>query len=524
MMKKILLLALAVITALSLSGCFFSLFGNGSKKLDPQPLFEFIGPAAMEFAENFENDFPVSVSVRHDYGTSGTPYVSTDKDVILEVASALYCMEVVSDEGWAHTDDFTYYSFNMADGSGISFQFQEGCFVGNEDRKFGVTGYDRLSAALSPASPGAVAASDVYKPGNDANGGWALQEGKMTYLGTEYGLFHLTANDEFYHYAPYLTGGLNTYFGYMIYAKYFNSFANGTGLYAFELNPASEPYPTEAIYYGATFFPQVKADDGSIYFLGNAVLSRASLEPLIFNPESGPPVFQLEGIGPNSNGWQPIDNAYDDSVPLPPPPPETPQSIALAPSGIYTVTSISGARYSESVYLYHYDGRDAEMVEALNDIACRGMFWYEPAGILFFRYNAELYDSTRAELGDGSSGIYGMYPEGKEIIKIYDEGKSDFNFWYDEKNNIAFLILAGGVNEGSSPGVYSVDLSGELPGEAVCLYDGPAEAPNIAQGYVYFRAPSDREDALYEYYRVPADGSSGAERLDFEERTITAVK
>jgi len=101
-----------------------------------------------DFAENFKSNFPVSVSVLYQNVGGGQPYTVTDEKMIRDVFEALKNIEVVEENGMAHTDDYLTYYFTMADNSSIQFTFQSGCYIGRRDNLLSLTGFGALSAAL----------------------------------------------------------------------------------------------------------------------------------------------------------------------------------------------------------------------------------------------------------------------------------------------------------------------------------------------------------------------------------------
>lgn len=115
------------------------------------PLFDYLDdPVLTAFAMNFEIDFPISVSVRHDGEAGGTPVAVTDPAIIREVFHALRQITVLG--AWptsAHTDDYLSYSFELADGKVIyGFVFQEGMLLDKWMGLYEITGFDTLQRAL----------------------------------------------------------------------------------------------------------------------------------------------------------------------------------------------------------------------------------------------------------------------------------------------------------------------------------------------------------------------------------------
>lgn len=131
---------------------------EGDKELaDPDvkgagvPLFEHLAnPVLTAFAMNFETDFPVSVSVRHDGEAGGTPVTLTDPETVRAVFVALRQITVLGQ--WpasGHTDDYLNYYFEMADGRVIyGFEFQDGMLLDEGLGLYEITGFDALQRAL----------------------------------------------------------------------------------------------------------------------------------------------------------------------------------------------------------------------------------------------------------------------------------------------------------------------------------------------------------------------------------------
>ena len=115
------------------------------------PLLEhFNNPALTAFAENFDTDFPMSVSVQHDGEASGEPVTVTDSEVIHAVFEALRNITVLGD--WPKsgtTDDYLNYYFEMQDGRIISgFRFQDSMLLDEWMGLYEISGFDALQEAL----------------------------------------------------------------------------------------------------------------------------------------------------------------------------------------------------------------------------------------------------------------------------------------------------------------------------------------------------------------------------------------
>ena len=118
------------------------------------PLFTYLGAHIEAFAENFDTDFPVSVSVRHDTEASGIPFETTRSATIRAVFIALRTITVIGEGGPAHTDDYLVYTFKMADGREYAFSFQQGYLLEgtSHGQQILIDGFDALAAVLSPPS------------------------------------------------------------------------------------------------------------------------------------------------------------------------------------------------------------------------------------------------------------------------------------------------------------------------------------------------------------------------------------
>ena len=128
--------------------CIFAITGCAKTPESPTevPLFEFCG--ITQFADNFETDFPISVSVVHNTIESGTPIIVNSETTIRAVFEALRGITVGGENGSAHTDDHLQYWFTMQDGSRLGFSFQQGQLMrGNSLYK--ITGFGKLTSALS---------------------------------------------------------------------------------------------------------------------------------------------------------------------------------------------------------------------------------------------------------------------------------------------------------------------------------------------------------------------------------------
>ncbi|MDR0819376.1 MAG: hypothetical protein LBN43_07375, partial [Oscillospiraceae bacterium] len=373
-------------------------------------------------------------------------------------------------------------------------------------------------------------------PGNTANYGWVVEGGDgETYVGTEHGLFRIEKDGSLYRYTPYPALWLNRYGEYLVYIEFDSGYDSDGTIKAFDLTPLSEPYPIDTID-TSTGFLSVDESTGMIYYMSRRALFRADLfaldNPYSFTPPTNPPDDILldksaarDSEEPNPEppvsrfrerpiGWSSQSTKGGDAAPAPH---EAPSIPALSDYGIFTVVSMSGARYEEFVYVYDFDGGGAS--QYMSDIAARNMFYDNDN--LFFSYDDESYDSYE----DYEPGIYMI--GGNNGGVIFNEGDVSFNV-HSEPNGKLTLVLAGnGGIDGKSGriGVYSavIDAKNFVTNEPKLLYDGLAINPNIADGWVYFIAEPEREDELFSYYRVPIDGSSGVEKLDFENEKIVAI-
>jgi hypothetical protein len=114
------------------------------------PLFAYLNnPDVYALDANFETDFPVSVSVLYQNVGGGSPYTATDEATIRAVFAALKNISVTGEAGSAHTDDYLTYYFTMADGGGMEFTFQSGCYIGHNETLLSLEGFNALAEALS---------------------------------------------------------------------------------------------------------------------------------------------------------------------------------------------------------------------------------------------------------------------------------------------------------------------------------------------------------------------------------------
>ena len=111
------------------------------------PLFDYC--KVREFSNNFENDFPVSVSVCHTTVGGGEPYSTDSESTIRAVYDALAGITVGNEAGSAHTDDYLDYWFTMSDGRTVTFEFQQGKLIVGGGL-YELTGFGALTAALAP--------------------------------------------------------------------------------------------------------------------------------------------------------------------------------------------------------------------------------------------------------------------------------------------------------------------------------------------------------------------------------------
>ena len=132
-----------------LTGVLYSWAVNGHFSTDVPDyttVFPYYGRSAVEFAENFERDFPMAVSVTDLTVAGGLWTTSYDEALIREAFEALNGIQILEGRETAHTDDYVETMFTMTDGRAFTFSFQKGCFLmGGMQAE--VSGYDRLDAA-----------------------------------------------------------------------------------------------------------------------------------------------------------------------------------------------------------------------------------------------------------------------------------------------------------------------------------------------------------------------------------------
>ena len=115
------------------------------------PLIVFLNdPVIRAFTENFEKDFPVSVSVRHDGEASGIPVTVMDSGTIRAVFEALIKINVLGKKPESGTtDNYLHYYFEMADGNVIyGFVFQNGMLLDSRLGLHEIAGFEALQQAL----------------------------------------------------------------------------------------------------------------------------------------------------------------------------------------------------------------------------------------------------------------------------------------------------------------------------------------------------------------------------------------
>jgi len=124
---------------------------RASRSKGHHALFEFLDdPELSLFVEDFEADFPVSVSVRHDGEAGGVPLTVTDPEIIRAVFEALREISILGEwQESGHTDDSLNYYFEMADGRIIGgFVFQDGKLMDEWMGLYEIFGFDELQDAL----------------------------------------------------------------------------------------------------------------------------------------------------------------------------------------------------------------------------------------------------------------------------------------------------------------------------------------------------------------------------------------
>lgn len=157
-MKRILSIIPVAILCVLLAGCAPFLDteggpepGNGLTRMPiKMPLFDFYAnePGVTAFAENFETDFPVSVTVQYSTVAGGEPVTVTDEQTIRAVFEALSNITVLDEAGGGHTDDELDYYFTMQDGSTVGFTFQEGMLMDDRMMCYNITGFGDLQKAF----------------------------------------------------------------------------------------------------------------------------------------------------------------------------------------------------------------------------------------------------------------------------------------------------------------------------------------------------------------------------------------
>ena len=133
-----------------MSDYLISLTDNKGKPSDlrEESLFEYINPGAVEFAKNFEIDFPISVSVSQYTVAGGTTVETKDQNIIRAVFNALHGITILGEGEPEHTDDHLIYTFIMEDGREFTFSFQQGCLLVRH-QQIEINGFNMLTAALN---------------------------------------------------------------------------------------------------------------------------------------------------------------------------------------------------------------------------------------------------------------------------------------------------------------------------------------------------------------------------------------
>ncbi|MDL2238436.1 hypothetical protein LJC56_11540 [Christensenellaceae bacterium OttesenSCG-928-K19] len=177
--KTVCLLIASMLLCFCVAGCSAPFLNTGGQNLTPTtsekigegtPLFEYLDdPQILLFAENFEDNVPVSISVLYQTEAGGEPYTVTDEETIRSVFEALQSMMVLGEAGSGHTDDYLNYYFEMADGTIIGgFEFQGGMYLDSRMGLHEVTGFAQLQATLSYPYTGTTEENLYYE--NDTLG------------------------------------------------------------------------------------------------------------------------------------------------------------------------------------------------------------------------------------------------------------------------------------------------------------------------------------------------------------------
>ncbi|MDR0841569.1 MAG: hypothetical protein LBN26_09370 [Christensenellaceae bacterium] len=529
-------LALLFIAALLLAGCE----GKPPQSKEGVPLFDFLKDGATaSFVRNFEKSFPISVGVASfEYADSGDYRKTTDAETIRAVFSALSDIRVfekIGDSGTAYYMETIQYIFQLPNDKQITFGFHEGDLIYKEQQRYSIEGYYNLRAAFPPPGgslEGLEGPGPMYqpngsfgnRPGNTANGGWVVEGMRdETYVAAQQGVWRVAGNGAIEQLSGRRAGWLSLYGpAILLYCGYDADTMEPDGIYAVSTEtPAA--FGEVKLYDGYASALQIYGS--SAYFLTSQALVKADISGLEGWLQTPPTADETDTLAakPISWGTPAVGQPGYDASGLPH---DRPTGFAIGYGGVYVALSLSGARYEEFVYVYSLDGAQAEREEALTDIACRNMFFTQD-DYLFFRYTGGAYDTLREDV---LPGIYGYSPGNAAGGMIFDEGDLAFTLWTDItfesiKNAAKILLVAagdGGITGAGRTGLYTIDMAGEMPGEPVQLYDSAALLPNLAGKYIYFCAPTPQGGAPYAYYRIPIDGLSGVERLDFDSKTIEA--
>lgn len=349
-----------------------------------------------------------------------------------------------------------------------------------------------VTMALSLSMTSAQAATvgndvPVNSPGNSANQGWVLEGARgEVYIGTEYGLSKMEPDGRMYAYTSHLTYGLTGCGEYLIYCR-------DDGLYAFDVTPASQPYPTAWLYEGRIGMPLIM--NGYLYFDSVTDLYRIDVRypaGLDTDDDRFKPELLVKGVDPLENDFVFAFNG----------------SWAASNDSIIYQESRDGYR-RESYWVPYFSDRYFEAADMfLNDTDMQGLFIED--GWLYFIPHVSYAAET--PWPDPEPGVYRMKIGTRPSLAVETESGfpgeclvegqvRGFNIMNDT------LVCTGDLGEG--PGLYTVSLSN---GEKVKLYEGDTFAPNTTTEYIWFRTKlqTDKNEVgapRYSYWRIRHDGS-----------------
>lgn len=342
------------------------------------------------------------------------------------------------------------------------------------------------AALTAPASVGNAVPANT--PGNSANLGWVLEgaQGEI-YIGTEHGLFRMEQDERMYAYAPHNAYGLTGCGEHLVYCR-------DDGLYAFDVTPASQPYPTAWLFDG--HIGRTAVMSGYLYFNAGTALYRIDVrDPSGLDAGGGAakPELLIEGADPYGEGFSFAFNG---------------RWAAGSDRLLYQI-SRDGYRRESRWLPYPLGGQSAAGDLLLMDTDLQSPFIAD--GWLYFIPHVSY--GSEAPWTDPEPGVYRMALDAEPAWM--HESAPDFPAECLARGNVRSFTLAGDTlvcagDLGEGPGLYTVHLP---TGRRAKLYEGDVWAPNTTSDCIWFRtkpqAGADAADApQYHYWRIRFDGSA----------------